>query len=138
MNAMVLDANVLISFITDRNPGQQTKVAALMEKAARADARLLCPQNVLTEFVYVMERVYRVEKERIASMIADFIDLPGVEIVDELDYERLLALWPARVAEYGDAVVAVVCLSRKGSSVVTFDRKLIASLRAAKIATTAP
>lgn len=136
MNALVLDANVLISFVTDRNPGQQAKVAALMDKAARADARLLCPQNVLTEFVYVLEKVYRVEKGRIASMIADFMRLPGVEVVDELDYGRLLALWPKSIAEYGDAVVVAVCLARKGSSVVTFDRRLIASLRAAKVTTT--
>lgn len=135
MNALVLDTNALISFVTDRNPGQQAKIAALMEQAAQAEALLLCPQNVLTEFVYVMERVYRVERERIALMLADFIDLPGVEVVDELDYRRLLALWPARISEYGDAIVAAVCQAHKGSSVVTFDQKLIASLRGVKVAT---
>lgn len=136
MNALVLDTNALISFVTDRNPGQQAKIAALMVQVAQAEALLLCPQNVLTEFVYVMERVYRVEQERIALMLADFIDLPGVEVVDELDYRRLLALWPARISEYGDAVVAAVCQAHKGSSVVTFDQKLIASLRRVKVATT--
>lgn len=132
----MLDTNALISFVTDRNPGQQAKIAALFEKAACAEALILCPQNVLTEFVDVLERVYQVEGGRIASMLADFIDLPGVEVVDELDYRRLLALWPARISEFGDAVVAAVCQAHKGSSVVTFDRKLIVSLRAVKVATT--
>lgn len=137
MTPLVIDTNALVSFVTDRNPGQQKKIAALLEKAARSETLVLCPQNVLTEFVYVMERIYRVEKGRISSMIADFMDLPGVEVVDKLDYARLLALWPSRIAEYGDAVVAAVCQAHKGSSVVTFDRKLIASLRASNVATTA-
>jgi len=136
LNALVLDANALISFVTDRHPGQQAKIAALLEKAARAEALLLCPQNVLTEFICVMERVYRIEPGRIATMLADFMDLPGVEVVDELDYRRLLALWPARIADFGDAVVAAVCQAHKGSAVVTFDRKLLASLRRMKVATT--
>lgn len=136
MNALALDTNALISFVTDRNPGQQAKIAALMEQAARAGALLLCPQNVLMEFASVMERVYKVEPGRTALMLADFIDLPGVEVVDELDYRRLLALWPARISEYGDAVVAAVCQAHKGSSVVTFDQRLTASLRAVKVATT--
>jgi len=133
LNSLVLDTNVLISFVTDRDPAQQAKIGTLIEKAARAEASLLCPQNVLTEFVYVMNRVYGIESKRIAMMIADFIDLPGVEVVDKLDYSRLLSLWPSRIPEYGDAVVATVCLAHKGSAVVTFDRKLRASLRSARV-----
>jgi len=135
LNSLVLDTNALVSFVTDRNPVQQEKIAVLLERAAHAEVRLLCPQNVLTEFVYVMERVYRVAPKRIAEMLADLIDLPGVEIVDGLDYRRLLALWPARIPEYGDAVVAAVCQAHKGSSVVTFDQKLAAALRGVKVAT---
>ena len=133
MNALVLDTNALISYVTDRDLAQQAKVGAIIEKAARAEASLLCPQNVLTEFVYVMDRVYGIESKRIAAMIADFMDLPGVTVVDEVDYSRLLALWPSPIPEYGDAVIAAVCLAHKGSAVATFDRKLRSRLKAARV-----
>ena len=133
MNALVLDTNALISYVTDRDLAQQAKIGAIIEKAARAEASLLCPQNVLAEFVYVMTRVYGIESKRIATMIADFMDLPGVEVVDKLDYSRLFALWPSRIPEYGDAVIAAVCQAHKGSAVATFDRKLRASLRGARV-----
>jgi predicted nucleic acid-binding protein len=71
-------------------------------------------------------------------MIADLMDLPGVVVVDELDYSRLLTLWPSAIPEYGDAVVAAVCLAHKGSAVATFDKKLRARLRAARIPVQAP
>lgn len=133
MSSLVLDTNALISFVTDRDPVQQAKVALIFEKAARAEVDLLCPQNVLTEFVYVMQRVYGIDPKRIATMIADLLDLPGVTVEDDLDYARLLALWPSRIPDYGDAVIAVVCLVHKGSTVVTFDRKLRSTLRAARV-----
>jgi predicted nucleic acid-binding protein len=133
LKSLVLDTNALISFVTDRNPKQQAKIGAVVEKAARAEASLLCPQNVLTEFVYVMDRIYGIEPKRIAAMIADFMDLPGVEVVDKIDYTKLFALWPSRIPEYGDAVAAAVCLAHKGSAVMTFDRKLRANLRGARV-----
>ena len=52
MKKRVIDTNALISFVTDRNPDQQEKAAAIFEDAARLKATILCPQNVLTEFVY--------------------------------------------------------------------------------------
>jgi len=54
MKKVVVDTNGLISFVTDRSPAQQGKIAAVFEDAARLKAAILCPQNVLTEFVYVL------------------------------------------------------------------------------------
>ena len=133
MTSLVLDTNALLSFVTDREPAQQEKVAGLFEKAARAEASLLCPQNVLTEFVYVMHRVYRTEPKLVRTMIVDLLDLPGVVVVNDLNYARLFALWPSRIPEYGDAVIAAVCLAHRGSSVVTFDRRLRSRLRMARV-----
>jgi len=78
MRTLVIDTNALISFVTDRNPAQQEKIAAVFEDAAQLKIAILCPQNVLTEFVYVLEKVYKQPKSQIRSMIADFIALPGV------------------------------------------------------------
>lgn len=133
MRSLVIDTNALVSFVTDRDPAQQGRVAAIIEKAARAETTLLCPQNVLTEFVYVLQRVYAIEPKLIASMMTELMDLPGVRVVDDLDYSRLLALWPSAIPEYGDAVVASVCLAHTGSAVATFDRKLRSRLRAARV-----
>lgn len=133
MKTFVIDTNALISFVTDRAPKQQEAIAALIEQAGRADVTILCPQNVLTEFVYVMEKVYRVDTSKIVMMIRDFVALPGVEVVDSLDLRRLFALWPDRIPDYGDAIVATVCLTRKHAAVATFDRKLRTHLQKIKI-----
>ena len=55
-HTIVIDTNALISFVTDRNKSRQDKIAELFENAAGLRMSILCPQNVLTEFVYVLEK----------------------------------------------------------------------------------
>ena len=92
MRRYVIDINALISFVTDRNPAQQKQVAELFEAAAALKCSLVCPQHVLTDFVFVMDRVYGVAKTDIGAMIGDFIAMPGIEIRNEIDFPTLLVL----------------------------------------------
>ncbi|MBW2482915.1 MAG: PIN domain-containing protein [Deltaproteobacteria bacterium] len=129
MKKLIIDTNALISFVTDRNPVQQDKIAALFDNAARLKVRVLCPQNVLTEFVYVMDAVYGIDKAEIRDIIRDFINLPGIEFIDHFNLKTLFELWPENIPDYGDAIVAVVCRNTKGASVATFDRKFKVKLK---------
>ena len=129
MKKLVIDTNALISFVTDRNPAQQDKIASLFDSAARLKVRVLCPQNVLTEFVHVMDAVYGIDKAEIRDIIRDFINLPGIEVVDHLNLPSLFKLWPEKIPDYGDAIIAVLCKDTKGASVATFDRKFRVRLK---------
>jgi len=135
MKKLIIDTNALISFVTDRNSDQQSRIAAVFEDAVRLKTAILCPQTVLTEFVYVLEKIYRLPKPQIRAMIADLVALPGVQIIHALDVETLLKLWPDLILDFGDAIVAVVCKSEKDAKVATFDRKFIRSLHAAGVST---
>ena len=68
MKRYVIDTNVLISFVTDRNPEQQQKIAPLFEVASHLKAVIFCHQYVLTEFVYVMDKVYHIPKDEIGRI----------------------------------------------------------------------
>jgi predicted nucleic acid-binding protein len=126
---LIIDTNALISFVTDRNPAQQDKIASLFDSAARLKVRVLCPQNALTEFVHVMDAVYGIDKTEIRDIIRDFINLPGIEIVDHLNLPSLFKLWPEKISDYGDAIIGALCKDTKGASVATFDRKFRVRLK---------
>ena len=135
MKNYIIDTNALISFVTDRNPAQQDKIVILLDSATQLKVRVLCPQNVLTEFVYVMVSVYGIGKTEIRDIIKDFIRLPGVEIVHQINLKTLCTLWPEKVPDYGDAIIAALCRDTKGASVATFDRKFRAKLKKLGLAT---
>jgi len=125
---VIIDTNVLISFVTARNPQQQALVAPLLEESSKNRCNIICPNNVLAEFAYVLNRIYAVSKTEVAVMIKEFIALPGVTVVGEISFDHLFQFWPGEIPEYGDAVVAVVAKRAKGSVVATFDKKMAVSL----------
>ena len=133
MKQYLIDTNALISFVTDRNPAQQEPVAGLFEQAARARLTVLCPQNVLLEFAYVMDKAYRQPKPLVRQMLIDFIALPGVTVVNDVDFAEVLDLWPEPVADLGDALVVATARGVKRVEVVTFDKDFIRAIKGLKI-----
>ena len=129
MKSHIIDTNALISFVTDRSPVQQNKIANVLDLSVRLKVKVICPQNVLTEFVYVMDTVYGRPKSEIRDIVKAFVNLPGVEIIHEISLETLFKLWPEKVPDYGDAIIAALCQDTKGSSVATFDKKFRAKLK---------
>jgi predicted nucleic acid-binding protein len=129
MKEYIIDTNALISFVTDRNLEQQEKIASLFEDVARQNATVICPQNVLSEFIYVMEKVYGVSKVSIKTIVSDFIKTPGVAVFHDLDFGVLMKIWGEQIPEYGDAIVASVCKALKGSTIVTFDKRFRSKLK---------
>jgi len=125
----IIDTNVLISFVTDRNLNQQEIVAPLFESASRLKCTLVCHQNVLTEFVFVMDKVYGTPKDSINTILRDFIAMPGVQLFQQTDFSLLLSLWPTKITDFGDAVIAATGKAMKGSTIVTFDLKFKSALK---------
>jgi predicted nucleic-acid-binding protein len=129
----VLDAYALISFVTDRNQQQQQKIAPLFESAAHMKAVIFCHHHVLTEFIYVLDRIYGVPKDEIGRMIKDLIEMPGIEVIQDVDFNAVLSWWPDPINDFGDALIAAAGKARSGSMVVTFDQKFAAHLKALDI-----
>jgi predicted nucleic-acid-binding protein len=125
----IIDTNVLISFVTDRNLSQQEIVTPLFAAASRLKCSLICHQFMLTEFVFVMDKVYGTPKETINTMVRDFIAMPGVEVRQETDFNAVLSLWPSSIADFGDALIAATGKAIKGSVIVTFDEKFKSALK---------
>lgn len=133
MRRYVIDTNALISFVTDRNLEQQQKIAPLFESAAHMKAIIFCHQHVLTEFIYVLDKIYHVPKAEIGGMIKDLIEMPGIEVIQEADFKTTLSLWPDPIPDFGDALIAAAGKTRRESMVVTFDRKFAAKLKVLNI-----
>ena len=130
MRRIVLDTNVLVSFLTDRDAAQQERAAELLEGAVRGEHRLVLPQIVATELVYVLGNLYERPPKEVAGVLVDLLATPGVEPVDELPWPLLLDLWPATVAGFADAAITAVAKAGRHEAVATFDRAFAARLEA--------
>ena len=129
MKTYIIDTDALLSFVTDRNPEQQEKVAEVFNRAARMKCVIRCHQHALTEFVYVQDKVYNHAKSSINQMIKDLISMPGIKIDHEIDFKVLLDYWPNSILDFGDAVVATQWKMNRQASVVTFDKRFVKELK---------
>jgi len=75
------------------------------------------------------EAGYGVNQKDIRVMAQEFLSMPGVEFISEINTKTLFNFWPERVRDYGDAIIAATCRHIRGSAVLTFDGKFKASLK---------
>jgi predicted nucleic acid-binding protein len=128
MRRIVIDANVLLSFLTDRDLQQQEKAARLFDDAAAGELTLILHQMVITELVYVLRSLYGVDPTVIAATIQDVLGMPGVTPVDEIVWALLLDLWPEKVTDFSDAALAAVMAQGRYDALATFDRPFVRQL----------
>jgi len=132
---IVVDTNVLLSFLTDRNVAQGNKAEALMSAAAKGEVALVLPQIVLGELVYVLRNLYNTEATEIARTLDDLLASPGVFPADQVLWSHVLELWPGRIRDFADAVLASMTLQLGYDAIATFDRAFVRQLKRENVAT---
>jgi predicted nucleic acid-binding protein len=120
VTSVVVDTNVLLSFLLDRDPDQQRRAAELLEAASARSLVLVLHQQVLTELVYVLLNVYHQSRGATAEIVSDLLALPGVQTLDSLEWGQVLRMWPEPLHDFADAALAA-CRSGGHDAVATFD-----------------
>ncbi|MEM8962265.1 MAG: PIN domain-containing protein [Acidobacteriota bacterium] len=128
MKRVVVDTNVLVSFLTDRDKAQQARATALFERVDEGDIQLILHQAVITELVYVLRNLYKIAMVDVAQTLEDLLSLTGVRPVDEVSWTSVLDLWPSYIGDFADAVLAAVTLEARYDMVATFDQRFIKQL----------
>jgi len=133
MKYFLVDTNVLISFLTDRNIQQQSIISPYFKKASQGKLTLVVHLNVITELVYVLIKIYGVNSERVKEIIKQLFLSSGIIFVTDVDPSILLSVWPHKIKDWGDAVLGSYALKNKNMKVLSFDKKFLIELRENKI-----
>jgi len=132
MNKFIPDTNTIISYLTDRNKKQQEIISQFFDDASNGLAELIVTDIVISEFVYVMDSIYKVQPQQISEILRALISAPGVTLVSSFDPDIVLELWPSAITDYGDAVLSYHAL-KLNFPIVTFDQKLIKQMKTRNI-----
>jgi predicted nucleic acid-binding protein len=124
VRSVVIDANVLVSYFTARNDRQLAAARALLQDAEDGDLVAIVPQFVVFEVTYVLQSLYATTGARLTAMIGDIVRFPGVRLIDDCPWKRVLEVWPDPLPSLADAAIAAVAAANRYDAVATFDRKL--------------
>jgi predicted nucleic acid-binding protein len=124
MQRIVIDANVFVSLLTGRNKRQSDAAQALLKDAEDGKLVAILPQFVVFEVTYVLQSLYNVGGDRLASMVRDLVSFPGVQTIDDCPWRRILEIWPDPLSGLADASIVAIAETNRYDGVATFDRKL--------------
>jgi|GEM_PF-494004 len=122
---VVVDTNVFISLLTDRNEEQRALAKELLLRAEAGELVAVLPQFVIFEIAHVLRNLYAVLPSTAASLIGDTMALPGIVLIREYPWEQLLDQWSDRFPSIADAGIVAIALANRYEAVATFDQKLI-------------
>lgn len=116
---MLLDTNVLVRHLTGQPPGQARRATAFL----RGAGRLLVPDLIIAELVYVLESVYERPRPDVAALVRAVLAFGPVETADELLLLRAVELYEVHRIDFAEAYLAATAEQADGR-VASFDRGL--------------
>lgn len=125
MREALLDANILLRYLTNEPRELADPVAEILEAAHEQRTLLVVTTLTLAEVIYVLESVYRWDRATIADRLleliaADLFTFPEHDVV----IQALTWYRAHPVVRFGDAYVAALAVVRGHGQVISFDRGL--------------
>jgi predicted nucleic-acid-binding protein len=114
-----LDTNVLLRLIVGDDAAQQRTAAEILEEAELVAISV----QALCEFVWVLDRSYRVARPDISASIRRILDMRNV-VANRPTIEAGLAVLDAG-GDFADGVIAFDSQWLGGETFVSFDRKAV-------------
>jgi predicted nucleic acid-binding protein len=121
---VLIDANVFVSFLVERNEEQRAAAKALIDAASDGEIEAFVTQFAVFEVTYVLQSYYGMPTPRVAALIRDLVALPGVTAVDDCPWKKIFDLWPEQFGGLADASSVAVAIANHYDAIATFDQKM--------------
>jgi predicted nucleic-acid-binding protein len=114
----IADANVVLRYLLNDSEDLSEKAAEILENNV-----IFLPNEVIAEIVYVLEKVYKVERKYINSALMELFEYGNLEVGDIGLIAESLKVFASRNLDFVDTLLYVYHKLGK-HKVYTFDKKL--------------
>jgi len=122
---MIIDANAILRYILCDNADIAEQVDELLENKV-----VTAKNEVLAEVVYVLNKVYKLPRAEIYTVIVQFLDLENVQAIDKAVVVKALETYSQTGLDFVDTLLYAYHVL-KGAKIFTFDKKLLSKMKQA-------
>jgi len=126
---LTLDANVILRYLLRDNEELYSKSEKIFNEALLGKIRLFIPIFVFAEVVYVLQKVYKVNRVTISKVLLELLQLKSVKTEDRDILQKALELYATKNMDFADYLLCAFSLK---SEVISFDEDVNRCIKAYK------
>jgi predicted nucleic-acid-binding protein len=115
---VIIDTNAILRYILRDSP----EMAAEVKRQLSSD-NCFIPVEVVAEIVYVLSKVYSVERAVIAKIISDIAHVSNIRVASENVVFHALRVYETTTLDFVDCLLTGYA-KEDGYTIFTFDKKL--------------
>jgi uncharacterized protein len=118
----VIDANILLRFLTNDDPDQAAACEALLLRVETGLEKVFLPDLVIADVVWTLEKFYRVEKKRIKELLIPLLAAEGLTCSNKGQILSALAIYSSKNIDWTDAFIAAHIIENGQPEVYSYDQ----------------
>ena len=119
----IIDANWILRYLLRDDETLFAKASDVLEKAKTGEEKILIPESVLAECIYVLLKIYRVDRIAVAEKMGDLFSYKGVVNPDRKDIIDAIHLFGRTHFSIVDCLLLAKS-KNQGWPLLTFDKDL--------------
>lgn len=119
----VLDTNVLLDFLMDREQKKHVDCVRLMERVWAGEIKIVLLSVVIAEIAWVMKSFYGVDKKEMVDALKTLTEIKGCQVVERYEWDDIFSNYKEKKVKFVDSMIAGVKQIRSNKwTVITFDK----------------
>ena len=119
----LIDANVVLRYLLQDDDALFKKASALLERIKVGEEAVVIPESVLAECVYVLLKVYKIDRQIISEKLRGLFAYKGIVNPDKKDLIDSIILFGQTQLSIVDCIACSKSINN-GMSLFTFDDEL--------------
>lgn len=123
MAKKLIDANVVLRYLLQDDNTLFKKASALLERVKVGEEAVVIPESVIAECVYVLLKVYKIDRQIISEKLRELFAYKGIVNPDKKDLIDSIILFGQTQLSIVDCIACSKSINN-GMSLFTFDDDL--------------
>ncbi len=112
---------MILRYLLRDNEELYAKAEKVFNEVIEGKAKVLILESVVTEVVYVLQRLYSVSRKEISEVLRELIELRSVKVHNKEQVLKALEIFSTKNLDFVDCLL---CAYGEEKRVITFDKDL--------------
>ena len=116
-----LDTNIVLRYLTEDDPCKAKRCDELFKKISSGKETLFTSTLVITEVVWVLEKVYRLTRDQITVCVQKILNTPHIECAEKDILLTAVGLYELKNIDFIDAYNAILMQTKDIQDIYSYD-----------------